>query len=230
MQEKKPQHKPIVCVNTDSGEIVANWSVQWKGPVHNTDHVRMRVNAQGTKFDHLNVGVYEPQDIPKAIQTDHPEFGEIAYFNDKRKFTKTFQLHEPTFTKQIMRAYWFRIERNVEQDTGIIIRRNAHHEVNRVETITQWQCLIEASKTSTYRFIKECETNGYLARFLFSHAEHKHQWWIVNPTYHWNGNAIPLSIWELFNERNFLCTGTLKNPLKATPRKASSDSERRNPS
>jgi len=200
MSNKPKRHKPIVCVNRDTGEAVTNWEIAWHGPIVDESRLRMRVMKRGKAFSEESVGVYEEHDTPQAIQTDHPEFGTWHVEADKRKFTKVYQLTKPTFTKQTYKGYWFEITYCLEMNTGIVCIRSKHGNVDRVTNVKQFARLIEASESTAYEFMEECLNQQYLA-----HIEIRpHSFWTVNPQYCWNGAAIPQMLWDYFNNGNIL--------------------------
>lgn len=208
--------KPLVLFDTETGETISlpsHWMIKWMDERIDTDKARIRVNAKGKQFDQDNVGIWEETESDELATLDHPEFGEMQPLEGKRKFTKVYQLAEPTFSKSIYATYWIRVERSLEQDTGMIVNRNTRKAIEPITKISEWIKMLKCSQANAYRFIKECTDKQYLGVWSLK----PNIYWIANPEYAWNGNMIPTTIWALFKLGKVSLARENKTGIKATP-------------
>ena len=183
--------KPIICINKQTGETIKDWEIKWCGFVQNEDKLRMRANVKGRTIDESNFGIYEELEPIVSSPTD---LAGMIMLDEKRKFTKVYQLSEPTFSKDSFYKIWIHIERSIEMNTGIILQRHKGNKVTPIREIIDWIKFTNLSKTTTYSFIKECVRSQYIAPF----GAKPDQLWVINPKFCWNGNLIPKCILELF--------------------------------
>ena len=182
----------IDIINPDTGEITTRIPdthiarVSW-APAD----AQITLNVSGNAF---RIGSLHASQKPEPKRESHKVFGEFANIRKGKRYTKVYHKDKPMFSNPSYRAYWFEIERATEFNTGAVIQRDISGHIHRVETIDEWADLIDAHRTTTSKFLKECRKRGYIGVFLIE----EHTYWIVNPRYHWSGLKIPTAIRKLF--------------------------------
>lgn len=154
---------------------------------------RLRVYSEDGRFSQTNIARYIENDsktqdkqVENCVLEEEPKKGKFGFKFDryeKRVFTMVYQLEEPKFNTDVFYKYWVRVERHVEQDSGVLFMRKSKKKCAPIETIQHWQKFLECCESQARRFIQECVEKGYIARLLWM----EHCYWVVNSTYCWNG-------------------------------------------
>lgn len=205
-------------INRKTGEVLAD-SDTYRDIVYEEDRIqgvpsseiKLRIPYHNGRIEFGSIGCYienqkkKPSGETQPDETDETsnpgesstscvELLDIQFL--KKKFSKVFHNALPVFTSYRYYAFWVKIERSLEQDTGMIVSaKGKKKKLQRIETLNDWAKFLDCPKSVTCKFLQEAVEKTYLAKFITGDFH----FWIINPTYCWNGNTIPLNIWMQFN-------------------------------
>lgn len=184
-------------IKDEDGKTLHNWRYVASEHFSQIDNVRTRVNVSGGTFTEDNIGYYKEitSDVDETdTEEEHPIFGKYLTIDSRRKFTKAYHLEHTEFSKPSFTGYWFTLILHLSKNTNVIY---IYDKIIRPCYTKQDLIRITESRPATfYRFYREAEGKGYLSQLKIENRNY----WIMNPTYAFNGWRMPELLLDLFND------------------------------
>jgi len=194
MPKPRKTNKPVAAINRETGEVWTDFEIKLDANWIDEENLLFGARVTGKTIGKESFGWYKRIEETEQITESHPLFGEMVLMEDQRKFTKIYQLSEPQFEKDSFYRVWVRVERSLEMNTGVILRRTPQHRVLPIRTMADWQAFSGLSRSLTYQFVAASTAHHYIAPF----GNPPERIWVANPQFCWNGYKIPTAIHDLF--------------------------------